>query len=54
MRKKQEKAKQVLESFNAIASRLSDHSHEWTKEDRRTYGIVYRWIISFCGEGLVA
>jgi hypothetical protein len=48
MKRRKERAEQTLEALNTIASRLSDYEHEWTKEERRMYGVAYRWLTSFC------
>lgn len=51
---KNHKAFAALEALNTLASALTDHGHRWTKEDRKAYGLVSRWIISFCGEDSAA
>lgn len=54
MKQKNKKAELALEALNILAVRLTDHNHKWTKEDRRAYGLVSRWIISFCDGDSVA
>jgi hypothetical protein len=54
MKNQNKKAEKVLEALNTLALRLTDHDHKWAQEDRRAYGLVSRWITSFCDEDLEA
>jgi hypothetical protein len=51
---KERQAKRVLDAFNSLALALTDHDHKWTKENRKAYGLVSRWMVSFCGEDSAA
>jgi hypothetical protein len=51
---KKHQAERALDAFNTLALALTDHDHKWTKGDRKAYGLVSRWIISFCDGDLAA
>jgi len=41
------KVQDILNAINELALALSDHHHQWTLKQRRSYNQAVRWLVSF-------
>lgn len=47
-----QRATEALEALDTLGLALIDHSHHWSKRERRLYNRARKWLISACGADL--